>query len=128
MDDRELLWKQYSQNVDLYKFYMDLVIKINVFYYAVTGAILSYYFSHLEVANIRFSLLLPILMSVAFAGFFVYGAVLMRALRQEVFDIRDALGLKVAPELQVLSVLLYIFAVVFSFVAIGCSYLLLRCN
>jgi len=63
-------------------------------------------------------------MSVAFSGFFVYGAVLMGALRQEVFAIRDALGLKVAPELQVLSVFLYIFAVVFSLIAIGCGYLL----
>ena len=43
MSDPEMLWRQYSLHVDLYKFYLDLAIKINVFYYAVTGAILAYY-------------------------------------------------------------------------------------
>lgn len=124
MTDREILWKQYTQNVELYKFYMELVIKLNAFYYAVTGAIVSYYFAHPGVENIQYSLLLPLAMSVAFAGFFVYGAILMRPLRQEVFAIRDALGLKVAPELQVLVVLLYIFTVVFLAIASGCAYIL----
>jgi hypothetical protein len=43
MDAPELLWRQYALSVDLYKFYMDLVVKFNVFYYAVTGAILSFF-------------------------------------------------------------------------------------
>lgn len=126
MNDRELLWKQYSQNVDLYRFYMELVIKINVFYYAVTGAILSYYFSHTTMESVHLSLVLPLVMSVAFAGFFIYGAVLTGVLRADVFEIRDALGLRAAPDLGVLSVLLYIFAVVFLIVAAACSYLLWR--
>ena len=42
----DLLWKQFALNVDVYKFYLDLVIKINVFHYAITGAIISYYFQH----------------------------------------------------------------------------------
>jgi hypothetical protein len=31
----EILWRQYAQFVELYKFYMDLILKLNVFYYAV---------------------------------------------------------------------------------------------
>jgi len=126
MNDRELLWRQYSQNVDLYRFYMELVIKLNVFYYAVTGAILSYYFSHTSMESVHLSLVLPLVMSVAFAGFFIYGALLTSVLRADVFAIRDALQLRAAPDLGVLSVLLYIFAVVFLIVASACGYLLWR--
>ncbi len=39
----ELLWREYQLGVDLYKFYLDLVIKAIVGYYAITGGILSFY-------------------------------------------------------------------------------------
>jgi hypothetical protein len=123
MDGPELLWRQYSQNVELYKFYMDLVVKFNVFYYAVTGAILSFFFANPDTQEVKYALLLPIIMSVAFAFFFIYGAVLTRVLRDDVFSIRDNLGLRAAPDVGVLSVLLSIFAVVFIVVAAGCTYL-----
>ncbi len=127
MDSSELLWRQYQQNVDLYKFYMDLTVKFNVFFYAVTGAIVSFALAqHSGNELIRFSLLLPLVMSLCFAGFFVYGGVLMRVLRRETFAIRDALKLKAAPDVGVLSVLLYLFAFVFLIIAIGCGVLLCK--
>jgi hypothetical protein len=126
MDDgRELLWRQYQQNVDLYKFYMDLTIRFNVFFYAVTGAIVSYVLAqHNGNDLIQYALLLPLVMSLCFGGFFVYGAVLMRVLRRDTFAIRDALQLQAAPDVGVLSVLLYVFAFVFLLIAIGCGVLL----
>jgi hypothetical protein len=126
MEKSELLWKQYHQNIELYKFYMDLVIKFNIFYYAVTGAIISFFFKNSTISNVKYSLLFPIIISVSFAGFFLYGAHLMKYLRFEVFAIRDALGLSVAPDVGVLSVLLRIFSAVFIIVAIGCAYIIYR--
>jgi hypothetical protein len=126
MEKDELLWKQYQQNVELYKFYMDLVIKFNIFYYAVTGAILSFFFKNTALPNIKYSLAFPIIISVAFTCFFLYGAHLMTYLRKEVFSIRDALGLQVAPDVGVLTVLLRIFAAVFFIVALGCSYMIVK--
>ena len=38
---KDLLWKQYELHVGLYKHYLELALKFNVFYYAATGAILS---------------------------------------------------------------------------------------
>ncbi len=121
----ELLWRQYSQNVELFKFYMDLVVKLNVFYYAVTGAIASFYFTHTDVQSAKYGLLLPLIMSLALALFFVYGIVLNNVVRNDIFEIRDALGLRVAPDVGVLSVFLAIFALVFVLVAFGCTYILL---
>lgn len=125
MDGRELLWRQYQQNVDLYKFYMDLTIKFNVFFYAVTGAIVSYVLAHHNGNDlIQYALVLPLVMSLCFGGFFVYGAILMRVLRGDIFAIRDALRLQAAPDVGVLSVLLYVFVFVFLLIAVGCGVLL----
>ena len=121
---KEIYWRQYFQNVDLYKFYLEIILKLNVFYYAVTGAIISFFFSNLSIPNLKYSLCLPLVMSVAFCGVFIYGAILMKYMRYEVFSIRDKLGLEVAPDVGVLSVLLYVFSVVFCLVAIGCIYLI----
>src|SRR2546426_5837786 len=81
MAEKDILWKQYAQNVDLYKFYLDLTVKINVFYYAVTGAILTYYFQHSSDRLSRFALLLPIAFSLAISGIFVYGSRLLGVVR-----------------------------------------------
>jgi hypothetical protein len=124
MADKETLLHQYDMAVELYKFYMEFAIKLNLFYYAITGGILSFYFANPTIEGIKYSLLLPVVMSVAFAIFFIYGAILMTPLRREVFAVRDALELRVSPDLGVLSVLLYIFALVFTVTAIGCGYLI----
>lgn len=125
MDPQELLWRQYQQNIDLYRFYMDLTVKFNVFFYAVTGAIVSYSLAqHDSNALIKYALALPLVMSLCFAAFFVYGGVLMRILKKETFAIRDALRLQAAPDVGVLSVLLYLFAFIFLMIAIGCVTLL----
>lgn len=125
MEDRELLWKQYQLNVDLYRSYLELVLKVNLFYYAITGAIVSFYFAHASDPLVRFALVLPLVMSAAFSGFFIFGAILSRHTRTEIFKIRDALGFHTAPEVQVLIVFLWIFAVIFAFVAAALLWLVL---
>jgi len=97
---RNDLWKQYEIQVDLYKHYLKLAVEINVFYYAITGGILSYYLTHKSDGHIRFALVLPILMAFSFTMLFVVGGIPNKASRKEMFDIREALGLKVAPEFQ----------------------------
>lgn len=124
MDGPELLWRQYSLHFDLYKHYLKLTIEFNVFYYAITGAIVSYYLPRSSEPLMEYALLLPFAMSILFFVFFVYGAVLMRITRTEVFAIRDSLGLKSAPELAVLIALLYIFAVLTLAVAVGLGILI----
>ena len=119
------MWKQYQLNVDLYRSYLELVLKVNLFYYAITGAIVSFYFAHAGDPLVRFALVLPLVMSAAFSGFFIYGAVLSRHTRAEIFKIRDALGFHTAPEVQVLIVFLWIFAVIFALVGATLLWLVL---
>src|SRR5438046_634290 len=112
MSDPEMLWRQYSLHVDLYKFYLDLAIKINVFYYAVTGAILAYYFQNPANHLSWVALLLPIAFSLAIGGVFFYGAALLGVVRDEMFAIRDRLQLETAPEVMVLVVFLRVFGAI----------------
>src|SRR5688572_22433607 len=102
----EIQWRQYSMNIELYKHYLELVLKFNIFYYAATGAIVSFYFSQSDVSALRYSLWFPIAMSFAYAAFFIYGAFLIEITRREVFAIRNALGLRSAPEFRVLTAML----------------------
>jgi hypothetical protein len=110
MPDPEILWRQYAQNVDLYKFYLELVTKVTAFYYAVTGAILAYYFQHSTEPLSRFAVLLPVVVSFAIGGIFIYGSFLLRVVRTELFRIRDQLELETAPDIMVLAVFLRVFA------------------
>lgn len=107
----EFLWKQYDLQVGLYKAYLELLLKFNAFYYAATGALVSYYFSKPGVPWMRYSLWFPVLMSIGFAGLFIYGASQTHVVRYELFHIRDTLGLETAPEYRVLYVFLWVSAV-----------------
>jgi hypothetical protein len=119
MDNQELLWRQYSLSIDLFKHYLKLVVELNVFFYGITGGVVSYYLVHSGEPLMKYALLLPFAMSVCFSFLFAYGAYLMRFLRSEVFTIRNALGLKTAPELAVLTGFLNISAILMVIVAIG---------
>jgi hypothetical protein len=113
----ELLWKQYELQIDLYKGYLDLLLKFNAFYYAATGALVSYYFSKPDLPWMKYSLAFPVLMSIGFAALFIYGASQTHVVRQELFDIRDRLGLNTAPEYRVLYVFLWVSAILMLIVA-----------
>jgi hypothetical protein len=115
----ELLWKQYALHVDLYKFYLDLTIKANVFYYAVTGAILSYYFQGASDGVARYALWLPIVMSFGLGGIFLYGTKLLAVVRKDVFYIRDKLGLETAPEFMLLTVFLWVTGLIMFLVGVA---------
>jgi hypothetical protein len=77
----DLLWKQYCLHVDLYKFYLEIAIKVNVFYYAITGGILSFYFSNPKEQFAKYALVLPAIMSAAFGMLFLVGSALILLIR-----------------------------------------------
>ena len=119
VESQELLWRQYALSVELFKHYMKLAIEFNVFYYAITGAILSYYFAHQSEPVVRYALVFPALLSSLFGGFFFYASRLVPALDQEVRRIRDALNLSTVPDLRILGIVLKLFAILMFIVAVA---------
>jgi hypothetical protein len=89
----ELLWREYQLSIDLYKFYFDIVIKSVIGYYAVTGGILSFYFTRSQPSVARWALLLPCLVSFALAWLFHWGAGLWEIVRNDAYRIADELGM-----------------------------------
>ena len=115
----ELLWRQYAQHVDLYKFYMEVAVKLMAFHYAITGAILSFYFAQPSGSTVRWALLLPLVQCLGIAIIFWKGASLLRVTRKDVFDLRDSLRLQVAPDFSFLGHFLQLFAGILVLTAIG---------
>jgi hypothetical protein len=111
MDRDELLWKQYELNVELYKFHLDVVVKVVAFHYAVTGAILTYHFQHKGDAVTNYALYLPIALSAILCFLFVYGALRVGIVRRELEAISGQLKLKTAPAIQLLTLILWAFAI-----------------
>lgn len=95
MEDRELLWKRYSLHVDLYKFYFDLVVKLNMFYYGITGALISYYFTSGSNRTIsELSLIFPLLMGIGLVIFFMFGDRTLKISLEDIEDLADRMELE----------------------------------
>lgn len=124
--DRELLWKQYEKHIDLFKFYWEIVVKINTFHFAISGAIFSFYFANRSVSEVQYSLVLPALLSFCWAILFGYGGCANKVTRTDMFKICNLLGLEVTPEFVTLSYVLWVFAVVHAVTCISCVWLVLR--
>ena len=123
----ELKWRQYALLVDLYKFYLEIFLKFNIFFYAVTGGILSVYIAKLEQPAMRFALLLPIVMAIFFACIFLYGAARIHVSEREVAEITHQLSLNSYPAIHVLAIVLTLGAVLLFLIAAGLLALVLRC-
>ncbi len=125
MNDKELLWKEYELNINTYRGYLELALKVNVFYYAITGAIVTYYFAHHDQPLIRLALVFPLVTSVFFASLFGVGAYLSKNTRRDTRELGTQLGFKVIPELGVLTLFLAIFAALMLLVSVGLFLLIL---
>ena len=126
LPNQELLWRQYNLLVDIYKYYLDMTLRVNLFFYGITGAILTFYFANTNIDLIQYSLLLPIAMSLGFGGLFFYGSFLLNITRDDIFDLRDQLELDTAPDAMVLSLSLRVFGIIFLGVAIAMIIVLIR--
>src|SRR5438876_11030940 len=85
-DLRELKWKELMSRVDAYRFYIQLILGVNGFFYATTGAVILFSLkdgatmglpasSTLSVPlNSYLFVLLPVLMGTVVGGFMTYAA------------------------------------------------------
>ena len=104
IDPDNLLWKQFTIYVDLFKFYVGITWKSTTWFYAITGAILVYYFDSANSSNplLKYSLLLPIVLSFALCAIYFLGAYQTKELEQRLSYIREQLRLVGSPHVNVL--------------------------
>lgn len=94
MEKNDILLKDYEICVELFKYYLSISIQLNLFYYAITGAILSFHFTQENVNISIIALLLPILLSLGFGILFLYGAKLAYNFKVNLKKRADKLGLE----------------------------------
>ncbi len=124
MTQDEINWKDFEMSVNLHKNYLDLVVKLNLFYYAITGAILSFHFTN-EIQSVSvIALILPILMSLLLGFFLIYASKLAWNLRENIKIRAKKLNLHVYPEGIVLVTLCIIFGIIMLAVGLGLLYYL----
>jgi len=99
------LMKQYEMMVDVYKFHFDIVLKFITFYYAITGAILSFYMRQTKTSLVMnfAALALPIIMGSLFGFFALFGAKQVDAFTSEICEVTDHLHLKPFPNEDLLA-------------------------
>jgi len=109
IDANNVLWKQYATYVDLFKFYLDTALKANIWFYSITGAILTYYFKE-ESARpdspvttpLDHALVLPMVLGIGLGVIFLFGSTQANDMRNKLNYIRDELKLPGMPHVHVL--------------------------
>jgi hypothetical protein len=126
--EREILWRQYSTNVDLYKFHTESSIKINGFAFLVTGGILGFVLSenHTGQSLAKFSLLLPIMMSIALTVGMISATFFANEKKKDVAALREKLGLESTVSLTLLQITTICYSVVQIAMIIGLTILLIH--
>jgi hypothetical protein len=122
---RKLQWREYAVQVDLYKHYMDMLMKVNAFFYIITGGILSFYFVNFGKPFVRYALLFPILMSFLLGAIFFYGASKWKIVVRIMREALESLDLVKAPDAQILYILLRSSAILFLMVGVSMCVLIL---
>lgn len=119
MDQTDIIWHDYKQSIELHKSYLELAIKLNMFYYAITGAILSFYFTNTEIQMAKYALGLPVVLSAALAFLFFRSVPLAKNLRAHIKSTSEQLRLPFYPEGIVLVVICQIFGTVLALISIA---------
>tara|TARA_R110001599_G_scaffold353550_1_gene593746 strand:- start:1343 stop:1726 length:384 start_codon:yes stop_codon:yes gene_type:complete len=111
MDVNSIEWKDYEMSIALHKTYLEFAIKLNLFHYAITGAILSFHFAKESPTVSILGLFLPMFLSFSLGCFFLYGTKLAMTLRGNIKKRAEIIGLHVYPEGVVLVIICGIFGV-----------------
>ena len=117
--DKDTLMKQYQLMVDAYLKYLDLVQKLALFNYAITGAILSFYLSQKTIEGVmRFGLVFPIIMNLTFAVFSFFASRRISPIRDEINRVVVLLSLEAFPDANFLKFILLMVGGLFTLTAI----------
>ena len=128
IDANNLLWKQYGVFVDLFKFYLDTTLKANIWFYSITGAILTYYFKNSGDPLLKYSLVLPMVLGLGFGIICLLGSIEANDTRKKLSYIRDELKLPGMPHVQVLVYFLIFAGILFIVVAAAIYFFVFGCK
>lgn len=122
LHDNDRLWRQYLVLVDLYKYYLEIAWKVSVWYYATTGAVLSFMFDRLEGPNAHPLLLVLVFVSLMSCGLSLLSYRAARYLLEMAPWLEHcvrALRLPGRPHVEFASLFLFLNAVMYAIVSVA---------
>lgn len=124
MNEKELLWKEIETDLDLYKFYIELLIKASTFFFAITGGLVAYYLSHFQQPLLRYSLILPVVMNMGFVLVCLASLGKVRLMIKDFKQSCTGAGFTQPYEMSPLLNLLWIFSISYILIICGILYLI----
>jgi hypothetical protein len=131
LNDKEQLWKRYELSINTYLKYLDFVLKLNLFYYGITGALVSFYFAKSNNNTlIEYALILPIIFSIGIIALCVFASKTLNVSKKEIdwLTHKDQLNLNYVTRIDALIYLVHATAVFAALVAMGIGYILASRN
>ena len=119
MGERTDFWHRVENDLDLYKFYLDLLVKAMAFALTLTGAIVGYFLANQGESLIVYSLGLPIVINLGLCAGCLLSSGAARAFVSAHYRLTDNSDLRLAYDLSTLVKGIYFSAVVYFLVTVG---------
>ena len=126
MDEKEIIWRELEKDIDLYKFYLDVIIKSAIFVFGITGGIISYYFANESKPLIQYSLIFPTIMNGGFFLICVFSIKFTETLKNDHYRVCEKAGVLIPYEMSPLSNILRLFSVMYGLSTVGLVILLVK--
>ena len=121
-DEIKIFLHQYQVIVDLYKHHLEIILKVNIFMYAITGSILSFYLSQNNHNGlVKYSLVFPIIINLFFSVFFFYASTKIHWFDKDITYITARFKYLSKPDVMILKYSLILSAALFILVSSGLS-------
>ncbi len=102
METDEKLLSQYNSDIELYKFYINFVLKINAFHYAMSAAIFTFLLTNKTEQYLEYILVFPIIFSLTIIGIGVFGYPAVDILNKATEKNANKLGYETYPDFTTL--------------------------
>ena len=124
METDEKLLSQYNSDIELYKFYINFVLKINAFHYAMSAAIFTFLLTNKTEQYLEYILVFPIIFSLTIIGIGVFGYPAVDILNKATGNNARKLGYETYPDFTTLKGII-VASVLTHIIIIFCSLLML---
>ena len=124
--DRDLKWRQYELLIGFARQGLELALKASLFYFAVTGAMLSFYASRPDPTKLalRLSLLLPLVMGLCFMAVSAVHAGTAWKARAEVKRLAEELAFSSWPDPGAFGTWMRVSVILYGLISVGLSVLI----
>src|SRR5690348_9275915 len=112
-------WRVVEKDLDLYKFYLEILLKAAAFVVGITGAMTSYYFAHQTEHLIVYSLLLPFVINGGVFLICTFSVHFAETMRRTHYQLCKDAGVSPAYEMAPLPNFLRLCSVMFGMITVG---------